>query len=50
MPFLFAVTLIVIVHLATGLGAWFGVGLLSDDHEMIVDELTATQSGPKEPE
>lgn len=35
MPFLFAVALIVIVHLATGLGAWFEVGLLSDDREMI---------------
>ena len=35
MPFLFAVALIVVVHLATGLGAWFEVGLLSDDREMI---------------
>lgn len=35
MPFLVVVVLVVAVHLATGIGAWTGVGLLADDHEMI---------------
>jgi hypothetical protein len=34
-PFLVAAVLVVVVHLATALGAWTGVGLLADDHEMI---------------
>lgn len=35
MPFLVAAVLVAAVHLVTAIGAWTGVGLLADDHQMI---------------
>ncbi|MBL8752453.1 MAG: hypothetical protein JNK15_04050 [Planctomycetes bacterium] len=35
MPLLVTVALVVLVHLQTAIGAWFGVGLLADDHQMV---------------
>ncbi len=35
MPFLVAAVLVIAVHLATAVGAWTGVDLLADDHQMV---------------